>query len=575
MKTRLFLLFLLTTSLTTKPAHSMEWLKSTLVKLAPSCTSQFMHDQNLIKLIGEFNKLENPAKQQQDEFRKKIESAVANGANINAVGEKNNTILHYAVATNKAFLVSSLLEMGADPNLQNDFGYTSLHSAALSGSHKSVTKLLKREDVISGIDTQSKFQDTPLHLAAVWGESAAGKNESYENYKEVVKDLIFAGANPELKNNDNRTPLEAALDLAREKPGKKHIPSTAITQCIAQHILNKKEAERKDKQEKKKAKENEVFEHKQQKEKNKQKLEEEKEAKKQAVIEKQQEAEEDNRKQIEQEKTLAREENKRQEELLQKQQEEQQRLTEKHRQEEHKRKTEEERRRKKELKLAAQEEERKRTEEESHKQELLKKQQAVEKKRLEEERNRKAKEAAEKEEQARKKQKEENEKKQLEKAREKKERTALRKQQETLRQIQKAERQRKAELEQHQQDQVTIQYFVPNLMAYLCWPQPNSEGFQELINDVTRLKLQLLDLRDPYGYPIEYGTGKIGITFGRTPLHHAVAAKNLPVIKLFLDNGADPRANLHTESGVEIDGTGPWDVADAMQKEGLVYGEIA
>ena len=162
-----------------------------------------------------------------------------------------------------------------------------------------------------------------------------------------------------------------------------------------------------------------------------------------------------------------------------------------------------------------------------------------------------------------------------EKIRTRKEIAIERNRQEELRKVREAESKRKAELAQHKLDQERICYFMQNLMAYLSGPQQNYVGFDVLSRDVRRLKLQLLDLRDTYGYPIEYGTGEVVITFGRTPLHHAVAAKNLPVIRLFLDNGADPRANLCGQTGAEIKGTSPWAIADTMQSDDSVYGEIA
>ncbi len=63
-------------------------------------------------------------------------------------------------------VVKLFLERGADPNIKNKDGWTTLHEAAFSG-HVNVVKLL----LVYGADPTVKDKDgkTPLDLARAWG----------------------------------------------------------------------------------------------------------------------------------------------------------------------------------------------------------------------------------------------------------------------------------------------------------------------------------------------------------------------------------------------------------------------
>ena len=91
--------------------------------------------------------------------------------------------------------VTRCLQMGAAPEVRNEFGYTPLHSAAWSGAGEAVTALLEA-GATSNARTESG--ETPLHFAA-WSGTVEG-----------VIGLLDAGAVLEARNEDGETPLHHA-----------------------------------------------------------------------------------------------------------------------------------------------------------------------------------------------------------------------------------------------------------------------------------------------------------------------------------------------------------------------------
>ena len=99
-------------------------------------------------------------------------------------------------------LLRALLAAKADFSMVNNHGRNALHYLVLN---KKLTPamldlMLKEQKKVNTVDKLN--QHTPLHLAILCGCSA-----------EIVKKLLDAGANKNLKNWENKT----ALDLAREK----------------------------------------------------------------------------------------------------------------------------------------------------------------------------------------------------------------------------------------------------------------------------------------------------------------------------------------------------------------------
>jgi len=90
-----------------------------------------------------------------------------------------------------------ILATNVDVNLTDQLGNTPLHYAT-SANHVHVVEILLSNPKIN-INAQNNYKDTPLHKAAVRG--AVG----------TIKLLVSAGANLEIKNQDN----QRAKDLAK------------------------------------------------------------------------------------------------------------------------------------------------------------------------------------------------------------------------------------------------------------------------------------------------------------------------------------------------------------------------
>ena len=85
---------------------------------------------------------------------------------------------------------------GADINAQSDEGESPLHIAALVGNSAAVYALIEAG---ADINARHKYGATPMHSAALSGNPA------------VVKKLIDAGADVRVRNNDGNTPLHLAV----------------------------------------------------------------------------------------------------------------------------------------------------------------------------------------------------------------------------------------------------------------------------------------------------------------------------------------------------------------------------
>ena len=111
-----------------------------------------------------------------------------------------------AVRDKDSSKVKTLLDKGANPNAKDTKEWSPLHLIAFI-KPQNTTESSKQTFIINYLKTKGanfnqteKTGNTPLHVAA------------WYNNQESVKDLLLNGADPKLKNNDNKT----ALDLAKE-----------------------------------------------------------------------------------------------------------------------------------------------------------------------------------------------------------------------------------------------------------------------------------------------------------------------------------------------------------------------
>lgn len=106
--------------------------------------------------------------------------------------------IHKIIESNKEDkhdVLKKMLDMGADPNLKDSNGWSSLHYACQLGDFESVVILLEHK---ADIDSYSNNHRTPLHLA------------SSQNHPKIVHHLLENRADPNFKDNYECTPLHLA-----------------------------------------------------------------------------------------------------------------------------------------------------------------------------------------------------------------------------------------------------------------------------------------------------------------------------------------------------------------------------
>jgi len=132
---------------------------------------------------------EAPQEKNREVFQKKTEEE----------SQQGNEELEKAVNDGDEEKVEELLEEGADVNQKNDIGNSLLHLAALNGNREMLKVLLSNEK----IDIQARSEDGRTALFFGVNNGDVG----------IVQDLLKAGANPDLLDNDGDAVLHiVAMD---------------------------------------------------------------------------------------------------------------------------------------------------------------------------------------------------------------------------------------------------------------------------------------------------------------------------------------------------------------------------
>lgn len=130
---------------------------------------------------------------------------IEEGANVNAVSGDvfKDTPLHQAAFKGNKEVAELLLECNAKINSKDYYGDTPLHHASSLGKEEVVKLLLERgADVNAVTSDYTGHRKTPLH------EAITGSR--IDRYLRIVKMLLDYGANTEIEDRDNGTPLYIA-----------------------------------------------------------------------------------------------------------------------------------------------------------------------------------------------------------------------------------------------------------------------------------------------------------------------------------------------------------------------------
>eukprot|EP01114_Cavostelium_apophysatum_P019842 TRINITY_DN6491_c0_g1_i2.p1 TRINITY_DN6491_c0_g1~~TRINITY_DN6491_c0_g1_i2.p1 ORF type:complete len:953 (-),score=324.01 TRINITY_DN6491_c0_g1_i2:1894-4752(-) len=130
-----------------------------------------------------------------------VETLVEYGANPNLPNKKGQTTMHAAAEAGSVELVAYLFEKGGNISAQDEGGVSLLHVAARKGYCDLVSFMLEKG---ASCNIQDNGLRTPLHYAAIEGEL------------EVAKILVERGADLEMADEEGFTPLMSACWKARE-----------------------------------------------------------------------------------------------------------------------------------------------------------------------------------------------------------------------------------------------------------------------------------------------------------------------------------------------------------------------
>ena len=116
------------------------------------------------------------------------------------VDEYGRIPLHYASADGHFGVVVQLLESGSSIDAQDDNGWTALHFAA-QGGHAEIVEELLRRGASPKLVTSCGNSPLWVGLKNIRGDFT------------IVKMLMAAGADPDCKNVDGRSPRDIAVTM--------------------------------------------------------------------------------------------------------------------------------------------------------------------------------------------------------------------------------------------------------------------------------------------------------------------------------------------------------------------------
>jgi ankyrin repeat protein len=136
------------------------------------------------------------------------------GMNVDAKGEDGNTALMVACKEGHGTIVTKLIQAGADVNVKDNSGWTALLHACEKGHQVVVDQLIIAG---AGINYKDRCGDTALMIACKFdykrrldfGDTAR-MTENNKSHKHLVKQLLEAGADTDIVNNNGETAFSIA-----------------------------------------------------------------------------------------------------------------------------------------------------------------------------------------------------------------------------------------------------------------------------------------------------------------------------------------------------------------------------
>jgi uncharacterized protein len=129
-----------------------------------------------------------------------VKSLLGKNENIEIKDKNGRTSLLNAVINDNLRIVKMILDHGANINVQDSLGYSALHYASQNQSIEMTKLLIEKGSMIDGLDA---YGNTPLGRAVF----------TSRGHGQVIKLLLDAGADKEIKNSHGLSPMDLAKSI--------------------------------------------------------------------------------------------------------------------------------------------------------------------------------------------------------------------------------------------------------------------------------------------------------------------------------------------------------------------------
>ena len=167
---------------------------------------------------------------------------IALKANLNIQNKLRETPIHFAVRSKKIENISALLGQGVDLTIPNNNGETPMFYAMATGDLRIINMLYSNNSPIQGVD---KNGNNLIHYCILNCPSYKENDETVPNTKgEIIQFLIDRGISTEQKNKAGITPLELTSKQINKEINKECADTTAIDQAqVMEKFFNVKRQE--------------------------------------------------------------------------------------------------------------------------------------------------------------------------------------------------------------------------------------------------------------------------------------------------------------------------------------------